>query len=273
MSAAATNADLVNDARIALRGIEKGFGGRPVLRGVDLTVAPGKIVTILGGSGTGKSVLLKHMIGLLRPDRGRVFVAGRDVTELGEAEWVEVRKGFGYVFQGSALFDSLSVLENVAYPMREHQDSSEPEVKRRVADCLEAVGLSGIEAQMPAELSGGMRKRVAVARAIAMEPDVLLYDEPTTGLDPGNSRRIGELVLSVRARLGAASVIVTHDLALCETVSDHVALLAEGRFAVEGTPAEIRSSSDPAVREFLEGHGGDGPRPGHRSGTEGGIDP
>ena len=272
MSAAAASSNPVSEARVALRGIEKGFGGRAVLRGVDLTVAPGKITTILGGSGTGKSVLLKHIIGLLRPDRGRVFVAGQDVTEFTEAEWVGVRKGFGYVFQGAALFDSLSVLENVAYPMREHQDPSEAEVRRRVADCLEAVGLSGIEAQMPAELSGGMRKRVGVARAIAMEPDVLLYDEPTTGLDPGNSRRIAELVLSVRARLGAASVIVTHDLTLCEAVSDHVTLLAEGRFAVEGTLAEIQSSSDPAVREFLEGDRGDGPTQGRRPSAEGGTD-
>ena len=272
MSEAVVQTRAKSSALVELKGIEKSFSGRWILRGVDLTLAPGEIVTILGGSGTGKSVLLKHIIGLLRPDRGRVFIEGRDMTDIAEPEWVQVRKSFGYVFQGAALFDSLSVLENVAYPMREHLNPSESEVKQRVAACLAAVGLSGVEAQMPAELSGGMRKRVGVARAIAMEPDVLLYDEPTTGLDPGNSRRIGDLVLSLRERLGAGSVIVTHDLDLCEAVSDRVVLLADGRFVVEGTPAEIRSSHDPAVREFLEGSDGDGLRAGHHPAIEGGTD-
>lgn len=253
MSAPAFHSPPAENCRVELRGIQKSFAGRVVLRDIDLRLVPGEIVTILGGSGTGKSVLLKHLIGLLRPDRGQVLVEGRDVTGISEAEWVEVRKAFGYVFQGAALFDSLSVFENVAYPLREHQYASGEELERRVSDCLEAVGLSGVEAQMPAELSGGMRKRVGVARAIAMEPDVILYDEPTTGLDPGNSRRIGELVLRLRKRLGAASVIVTHDLALCDAVSDRVALLADGRFVIECAPEELRSSSDSAVREFLEG--------------------
>jgi phospholipid/cholesterol/gamma-HCH transport system ATP-binding protein len=238
---------------VELSGLEKAFGSNRVLRGIDLRVERGEIFTLLGGSGTGKSVLLKHVIGLLSPDAGRVIVDGRDVTALSDREWVEVRKRFGYVFQGAALFDSLSVLENVAYPLREHLKLTRAELERRVAVCLEAVGLSGIEALRPAELSGGMRKRVGVARAIALEPDAILYDEPTTGLDPANSKRIGQLIASLRERLQVTSMIVTHELDLCFAISDRVGLLAEGRLVANGRAQEIRSSEDTLVRAFLEG--------------------
>ncbi len=240
-------------AVIELVGVEKSFGSNRVLRGVDLEIRAGEIFTLLGGSGTGKSVMLKHMIGLLRPDAGRVRIEGRDVTTLAERDWVEVRKRIGFVFQGAALFDSLSVLENVAYGLREHLDWSERQIRDRVAECLAAVGLEGIEERMPAELSGGMRKRVGVARAIALAPAAILYDEPTTGLDPANSRRVGQLIVRLRQELAVTSVIVTHDLDLCFSISDRVGLLGAGRLLAVGTPDEIRASELPEVRDFLAG--------------------
>jgi phospholipid/cholesterol/gamma-HCH transport system ATP-binding protein len=238
---------------IALDGIEKSFGANHVLRGVNLDVRRGQIFTLLGGSGSGKSVMLKHMVGLLRPDAGRVLIEGRDVTGLREREWVELRKRIAYVFQGAALFDSLNVLENVAYGLREHLALPKATLEKRVADCLESVGLEGIEHRMPAELSGGMRKRVGVARAIALEPEAILYDEPTTGLDPANSKRIAQLIVRLRRRLDVTSVIVTHDLELCFAISDRVGLLGQGRLLAVGTPQEIQASSVPEVREFLAG--------------------
>jgi phospholipid/cholesterol/gamma-HCH transport system ATP-binding protein len=238
---------------IELHGVCKSFGDNAVLRGVDLAVRDGETLTILGGSGSGKSVCLKHMIGLLRPDSGRVSVLGRDVTDDTEQQLVEVRKALSMVFQSAALFDSLSVYENVAYPLREHRDWSEAEIAERVRTCLEAVDLAGGESIMPAELSGGMRKRVGVARGIALEPRVILYDEPTTGLDPANQRRIGELIRELQQRLRVTSVVVTHELELCFAVSDRVALLKDGRIAAEGTAEEMRASDHPAVRAFLAG--------------------
>lgn len=241
---------------VEFRDVTKSFRGAPVLRGVSLAVAPGETYTILGGSGSGKSVCLKHMLGLLRPDSGRVLVFGRDVTELSEAAFVDVRREFGMVFQSAALFDSLSVYENVAYPLREHRRGwEEARVRERVRACLEAVGLTGIEALLPGELSGGMRKRVGVARAIALEPRVILYDEPTTGLDPANARRIGELIRALQERLRLSSVVVTHDLELCYAVSDRVALLREGRIVMEERGAALRGSQHPEFRLFLEGPG------------------
>jgi phospholipid/cholesterol/gamma-HCH transport system ATP-binding protein len=240
---------------VEIHGLHKAFGDNRVLRGLDLRVECGQIFTILGGSGSGKSVSLKHMIGLMHPDRGEVRIEGRDVTRLSDREWVDVRTQIGFVFQGSALFDSLSVLENVAYALREHRRWDEGRIARRVAECLEAVGLAGLERQMPAELSGGMRKRVGVARAIALEPRAILYDEPTTGLDPANARRIGQLIRSLQERLDVTSVVVTHDLELCFSVSDRIALLKDGRLVAEGSVEEIRSSPQPDVRDFLEGGG------------------
>jgi phospholipid/cholesterol/gamma-HCH transport system ATP-binding protein len=257
---------------IELRGLHKAFRGKPVLRGLDLAVRAGETFTILGGSGTGKSVCLKHVLGLLRPDAGSVHVFGRDVTHLSEDQLVDVRKDFGMVFQGAALFDSLSVFDNVAFPLREHLDLGDAALAERVGRCLAAVGLAGIEALLPAELSGGMRKRVGVARAIALEPRAILYDEPTTGLDPANARRIGGLIRRLQERLGVTSVVVTHDLELCFGVSDRVGMLKGGRIVVEGAAAEVRGSSHPDVRAFLEGVQDEGSEldgPGERGGGDG----
>jgi phospholipid/cholesterol/gamma-HCH transport system ATP-binding protein len=238
---------------VELRGVVKSFRGKPVLRGIDLAIARGETFTILGGSGSGKSVCLKHMIGLLRADAGRVTVLGTDVTRLKEWQWVPIRKRCGVVFQGAALFDSLSVHENIAYPLRQHERWPEERIGERVEQCLDAVGLAGTGAMLPAELSGGMRKRVGVARAIALEPELVLYDEPTTGLDPANARRIGELIAALNERLHVTSVVVTHELDLCFAISDRVGLLKNGRIVDSGTVAEMRSSSHPAVCAFLEG--------------------
>jgi phospholipid/cholesterol/gamma-HCH transport system ATP-binding protein len=193
------------------------------------------------------------MIGLLRADSGEIRVAGRDVTRLSEDRWVSVRRDFGVVFQGAALFDSLTVYENVAYPIREHLDWEEERVRERVRTCIEAVGLAGTQPMLPSELSGGMRKRVGVARAIALEPKIVLYDEPTTGLDPANSRRIGELIQRLQERLRVTSVVVTHEMDLCFAISDRVALLHDGVVAVEGTGEEMRRSEHPDMRAFVEG--------------------
>jgi phospholipid/cholesterol/gamma-HCH transport system ATP-binding protein len=236
---------------VALDGIHKSFGGVPVLNGVDLAATRGKVLTILGGSGSGKSVMLKHMIGLLRPDAGRVFVEGQDVTAFSERDWFEVRKRIGYVFQGAALFDSLSVFENIAYPLREHLKLREDEMVERVEVCLEAVGLEGVGPKMPSELSGGMRKRVGVARAIALRPQAILYDEPTTGLDPANSRRIGQLIVRLQADLNVTSVVVTHEIELCMAVSDRIVLLDRGQLQIDATVDEFRTSAAPEVMAFL----------------------
>jgi phospholipid/cholesterol/gamma-HCH transport system ATP-binding protein len=238
---------------IELRDVHKAFRGNRVLRGVSLRIPAGQTFTILGGSGSGKSVCLKHMIGLLRPDAGRVLVLGRDLGELSERELVDVRRDVSMVFQSAALFDSLTVYENVAFGLREHREWPEARIAERVRECLAAVGLRGVEALRPAELSGGMRKRVGVARGIALEPRAILYDEPTTGLDPANQRRVGELIRSLQARLRVTSVVVTHELELCFAISDRVALLKGGRIAAEGTAQEMRRSDHPDVRAFLEG--------------------
>jgi phospholipid/cholesterol/gamma-HCH transport system ATP-binding protein len=238
---------------IELEKVEKSFGRVPVLRGVDLQIRAGETFTILGGSGSGKSVCLKHMIGLLRADRGHVRVFGQDITRASEEALIPIRTAASMVFQGGALFDSLSVFENVAYPLREHRRWEEARIAARVRECLAAVGLEGIERKMPAELSGGMRKRLAVARGIALEPRVILYDEPTTGLDPANQRRIGELIVSLQKGLGVTSVVVTHELELCFSVSDRVALLKHGRIAAQDSAASMQRSENPDVRAFLSG--------------------
>ncbi len=264
-------------AAVELRDVRKAFRGQPVLRGVSLAIPPGETFTILGGSGSGKSVCVKHMIGLLEADTGEVRIDGRDVTHLSERGWVDERKRFGMVFQGAALFDSLSVYENVAYPIREHRPDPEAEVRARVRWCLAEVGLPGIEELFPAELSGGMRKRVGVARAIALEPSVILYDEPTTGLDPANSRRIGRVIRQLQRELGVTSVVVTHDMELCHAVSDRIALLRDGRIVVDGPAAELADGRHPEMREFLEGtgdpdDGSDEPTPPARAGRHQGED-
>lgn len=239
---------------IQLLQLVKTFEGNEVLQGVDLGIEAGEILTILGGSGTGKSVLLKLIIGLLKPDAGRILIEGDDIVPLKEEELLKVRRKVGMLFQGAALFDSLSVKENVAFPLREHTRMTEAEIRDRVAEVLSLVGMSGTEAKYPAELSGGMRKRVGLARAIALTPQILLYDEPTTGLDPRNVDKINELITDLRAKLHVTSVVVTHDLQSAFRVSDRVALLSERRIAATGTPAEIGKRENAAIQEFLAGH-------------------
>ena len=239
---------------IELCRLYKAFDGNQVLQGLDLAIEAGEILTILGGSGTGKSVLLKLIIGLLKPDAGQVLVEGEDIVPLQEEELLQVRRKVGMLFQGAALFDSLSVKENVAFPLREHTRMTEAEIRDRVAEVLALVGMDGVEEKLPSELSGGMRKRVGLARAVALTPRIVLYDEPTTGLDPRNVDKINELITDLRAKLHVTSVVVTHDIQSALRISDRVALLSDGRIAETGTPAEITRAEHSAVQEFLAGH-------------------
>jgi phospholipid/cholesterol/gamma-HCH transport system ATP-binding protein len=243
---------------IQLRGVSKRLGSKQVLDGLDLEIPTGITMVILGRSGSGKSVLLKHIIGLMKPDEGSIEIEGEDIAHMDEAELNRVRKRFGMLFQGAALFDSLTVGENVALPMREHLKLPEAEIRRRVAERLSWVGLQGVEDMKPASLSGGMKKRVGLARAVAIDPAYILYDEPTTGLDPIMSDVINELIRSIQKRMGVTSVVVTHDLHSAWKVGDRLALLHEGRVQFTGTPAEAQATNDLLVRQFIEGRS-DGP--------------
>jgi phospholipid/cholesterol/gamma-HCH transport system ATP-binding protein len=239
---------------IRLAGVRKTFDSQAVLQGVDLEVAPGETITIIGGSGTGKSVLLRLIIGLIKPDAGQIWIDGEEITPLPEAKLLPIRRKVGMLFQGSALFDSLTVAENIAFPLREHTRMGEGEIRDRVREVLELVGLPGVEEKEPAELSGGMKKRVGLARAIALQPRIILYDEPTTGLDPSNIEKITELITNLKEKLGVTSVVVTHDMQSAFKVSDRIAMLHQGRIAVAGTVAEIEHSNLKLVREFISGH-------------------
>jgi phospholipid/cholesterol/gamma-HCH transport system ATP-binding protein len=243
---------------IRLAGVRKRFDSLAVLQGVDLEVAAGETITIIGGSGSGKSVLLRLIIGLIKPDAGRIWIDGEETTPLPEARLLPIRRKVGMLFQGAALFDSLTVAENIAFPLREHTRMGEGEIRARVEEVLEWVGLPGIEEKEPAELSGGMKKRVGLARAIALEPRIILYDEPTTGLDPSNIEKITELIIALREKLGGTSVVVTHDMQSAFKVSDRIAMLHEGRIAVAGTVAEIEHSEERLVRDFIAGQMGAG---------------
>lgn len=238
---------------IECRGVWKGFGRKSVLRGLDLVINPGETVVVIGQSGTGKSVLLKHIVGLINPDRGSIFVDGVDITKLNRKKLFELRQRFGMVFQGAALFDSYTVEENVGLALREHTDLPDDEVKRIAEDKLRMVGLEGIGDKSPAELSGGMKKRVGFARAIAMEPKCVLYDEPTTGLDPINADVINNLIMKLADELKITSVVVTHDLASAYKVGDRIVMLHEGKVLFEGTPEEVKHTTHPIVRQFIEG--------------------
>jgi len=238
---------------IEMRDVWKAFGDVRVHRGVSLKVKPGEIMTLVGGSGQGKSVLLKEIIGLMKPDKGEILVGGQDVVKMNETALMAVRRNVGMLFQGAALFDSLDVLENVAFPLREHLRMPESEILRIVREKLELVDMDGTEEKMPAELSGGMKKRVGLARAIAIEPSIILYDEPTTGLDPTNAHRIDELILRLQKRLDVTSVIVTHDMEHVQAVTDRLAMLYRGRIIAVGTWEEMEQSDVPVVRQFIEG--------------------
>jgi phospholipid/cholesterol/gamma-HCH transport system ATP-binding protein len=238
---------------IRIEGLAKRLGRKQVLDGVELEIPTGCTMVVMGQSGTGKSVLLKHIIGLMQPDAGRIEVDGTVITGMGEHALNEVRKRFGMLFQGAALFDSLSVGENIALPMREHTGMSEDGIRARVAERLDWVGLPGIEDMKPASLSGGMRKRVGLARAIAMDPAYILYDEPTTGLDPIMSDTINRLVRSLQSRIGVTSIVVTHDLHSAFAVGDRIAMLHGGKVVFTGTTDETRTTTDARVRQFIEG--------------------
>lgn len=240
---------------IEVEDLWRSFGDHQVLRGVDLSVRNGETAVVLGASGCGKSVLLKHVIGLLRPDRGTVRVEGNDITGLDRHALNELRMSFGMVFQGAALFDSMTVGENVGLPLYEHRHIVGNELRDLVESKLRMVGLAGVSHLKPSEISGGMKKRVALARAIALDPDIILYDEPTTGLDPIMAEQINELIRSLQRRINATSIVVTHDLHSASFTGDKIALMHDGRIEFVGTMDELKCSDNEAVRTFVaRGH-------------------
>lgn len=242
------------EAVIEVIDVRKSFDTVDVLRGVSLTLAKGATTVVMGGSGSGKTVLLRCIAGLLRPDAGHIRVFGRDIERLSEEELLPIRRRMGYVFQGAALFDSLSVYDNVAFALHEHTQLPEPEIETRVVQALGRVGLDGdVLPLLPSELSGGMRKRVGIARALIGEPEVMLYDEPTAGLDPTNARLVAELISQVRTGVCDTSLVVTHDLELTKSVATRVAILIDGRFAVTGPVENVLNAPDRAVQAFLAG--------------------
>jgi phospholipid/cholesterol/gamma-HCH transport system ATP-binding protein len=236
---------------IKLVGVKKTLGGQPVLRGVDLVVPTGKLTTIIGRSGEGKSVLLKHMIGLLQPDEGEVWVDGTEISRLKGQALNEVRKRFAMLFQGAALFDSLTVFENVAFPLREKLRMKGATVTARVEEKLEQVGLAGMGHKFPAELSGGMRKRAGLARALVMQPEIILFDEPTTGLDPLMAKSIHDLITGMQRKFGFTAVMVSHEIPEIFAISDYVAMLKRGKIAAMAPPLEFQRTSDPEIKEFI----------------------
>jgi phospholipid/cholesterol/gamma-HCH transport system ATP-binding protein len=239
------------DDFIVFKELHKSFGGKEVLRGVDLAIARGETMVILGGSGSGKSVLIRHAIGLLQPDAGEVWVDGSEISRLKEEDLMPIRRKVGMLFQGSALFDSMDVFENVAFALREHTEMNEEAIGERVREVLGLVELGDVESLSPADLSGGMKKRVALARAIALSPTGILYDEPTTGLDPLTAETINTLIRSLQAALRVTSVVVTHDIRSAFTVGDRVAFLHDGRMSFIGTVDQAQRSDDPRMRDFL----------------------
>ena len=243
----------VSEPLVELRDVRKSFDAKAVLRGVIFALRKGTTLAVMGGSGSGKTVLLRITDGLIRPDGGEVLLFGTRIERMREEAMLAIRRRAGFVFQSAALFDSLSVFENVAYPLREHTRMSLGEMSDRVHRFLSLVGMPDTDEVMPAELSGGMRKRVGIARALVMEPEVVFFDEPTAGLDPTNARLVAELIVTLRAGVCDTAIVVTHDIEFAIMVADQMAILHQGRFAEVGTPAEIRASSNPDVRRFLAG--------------------
>ena len=240
------------DTLIELKNFKKSFGAKLVHRGVSLKVHKGQCVGLIGGSGCGKSVLLRSIIGLEKPDDGKVFVFGQDISDWDEKQLVEIRKQVAYAFQGGALFDSMSVYENLAYPLREHTSLSEIEINQKIEQKLSEFGLTGNDNLYPSSLSGGMQKRLGIARAIIMDPPIVLYDEPTAGLDPYNTRKIQEMILRLKAQ-GITSILVTHDMPSAFAVCDKIALLFDGKIAVEGTQQDLDSAKGSLVYNFIHG--------------------
>jgi len=237
-------------------GVQKRFGPKVIFSGLDLEIRRGETITVMGASGSGKSVMLKMLIGLLKADAGQILFDGRDVTKMKTDELTQVRRHIAYLFQGAALFDSLTVGENVAYGLREQfwKTMSREEIEARVEQSLGLVGLPGIQAMRPSDLSGGMKKRVGLARTLALQPEVILYDEPTTGLDPINTARINHLILGIQRTLKLTSVVVTHDMGTAFAVSNRLAMLGKGRVLLVGTKEEFRATTNQGVRDFIEGH-------------------
>jgi phospholipid/cholesterol/gamma-HCH transport system ATP-binding protein len=238
---------------IRVEGLRRAFDGQPVLRGLDLEVGAGEILVVIGRSGGGKSVLLKHMLGLLQPDAGRILVDGVDITRLRGAALDRVRERYGVVFQGGALFDSISVFDNVAFPLREKTRLSALEIRARAEQMLAQVGLSDMGGKNPAEISGGMRKRVAIARALVTDPEIVFFDEPTTGLDPILVNAIHQLIMELHRRLRFTAVVISHEIPEIFAIADRVALLHEGRIVEAGTPEAVQTSSNPVVQQFMRG--------------------
>jgi len=241
------------DAKIRIRDLHKSFGAKQVLDGVNIDVAPAESLVIIGGSGTGKSVLLKHVIGLLKPDSGTIEVDGTAVETLGNREITEFRRKFGMAFQEGALFDSMTVWQNVAFPLQRLTKKSRREIHDRVEECLEMVRLEGVSDKMPAQLSGGMRRRVGFARAIAHSPEILLFDEPTTGLDPITTALVDEVIVDLNDRLKTTTVTITHDLESAWRIGDRIAMIHRGKIIAEAPPEEFRRLDDPRVQQFIHG--------------------
>lgn len=238
---------------IKIVDLHKSFRVNKVLDGVNLEIEKGETIVIIGRSGCGKSVLLKHIIGLLKPDQGKVFINGDDITLYTDEKFYKLRQRFGMLFQASALFDSLTVEENVGLGLREHKLLPEEKIKEKIREKLRLVGLSGVENLRPAQLSGGMKKRVGLARAIAMDPEFILYDEPTTGLDPIMADAINDLVIDLRNKLSITSIAVTHDIVSASKIADRIAMLYQGKIIFVGTPGEIKNVDDPLVQQFITG--------------------
>ena len=238
---------------ITMRNVHKSFGAQKVLDGLDIDIPAGKITAIIGPSGEGKSVLLKHLIGLLQPDSGAVEVDGESIVDLRRAELNRIREKFGMLFQNVALFDSMTVFENVAFPLEEKTSLSKEEIRGKVISALEDVGLKNIEDKFPDELSGGMKKRVGLARAVVLNPKIILFDEPTTGLDPIIKRAIHQLIKDTHAKFGFTAVIVSHEIPEIFDVAQNVAMLFRGKILQHGTPDDIKNSEHPAIRQFISG--------------------
>lgn len=243
---------------IRIIDLHKSFGQKSVLRGVNLTVNKGETMVVIGQSGSGKSVLIKHLIGLLKPDSGEIYVEGVEISRLHDDELMKVTKKFGLLFQGAALFDSMTVAENVRFGLERYTGMSEEEMRQRVAESLGLVGLSEAECLMPSELSGGMKKRVGLARAIAYRPEIMLYDEPSTGIDPIRADAINDLINKLKCDLGITSVAITHDMVSSYKIADRIAMLHDGEIIEVGTPEEIKSSENACIQQFIHGQS-DGP--------------